>query len=81
MAISKEIREWVRERAQYLCEYCHSLEEAFINQRSPPTPVTNPQMGKWGGLLKPRLCLELNGWRLCLHSSWENLYGKPTVLH
>lgn len=28
MAISKEIRQQVRERANYLCEYCHSSEEA-----------------------------------------------------
>ena len=28
MVISKEIRQQVQERAQYLCEYCHSLEEA-----------------------------------------------------
>ena len=28
MAISKEIRQQVRERAKYLCEYCHSSEEA-----------------------------------------------------
>ena len=28
MAISKEIRRRVRERAKYLCEYCHSSEEA-----------------------------------------------------
>ncbi|MDS3862399.1 HNH endonuclease signature motif containing protein [Thermosynechococcaceae cyanobacterium BACA0444] len=28
MAISKEIRHRVRERAKYLCEYCHSSEEA-----------------------------------------------------
>ena len=48
MAISKEIREWVRERAQYLCEYCHSLEEAFINQRSPP-PCNQSADGEMGG--------------------------------
>jgi hypothetical protein len=28
MAISKEIRQQVRERANYLCEYCHSSEDA-----------------------------------------------------
>lgn len=28
MAISKEVRQQVRERAKYLCEYCHSSEEA-----------------------------------------------------
>jgi hypothetical protein len=28
MAIPKEIWQQVRERAKYLCEYCHSLEEA-----------------------------------------------------
>ncbi|WRH66613.1 MAG: HNH endonuclease signature motif containing protein [Planktothrix sp. GU0601_MAG3] len=28
MAISKKIRQQVRERAKYLCEYCHSSEEA-----------------------------------------------------
>jgi 5-methylcytosine-specific restriction endonuclease McrA len=28
MAISKEIRQQVQERAKYLCEYCHSSEEA-----------------------------------------------------
>ncbi|MBD2162586.1 HNH endonuclease [Limnothrix sp. FACHB-1083] len=28
MSIPKEIRQKVRERASYLCEYCHSLEEA-----------------------------------------------------
>ncbi len=28
MAISKEIRQQVRSRANYLCEYCHSSEEA-----------------------------------------------------
>ena len=28
MAISKEIRQEVRERAKYLCESCHSSEEA-----------------------------------------------------
>ncbi|NJO79933.1 MAG: HNH endonuclease [Cyanobacteria bacterium RM1_2_2] len=28
MTVSKEIRQQVRERANYLCEYCHSLEEA-----------------------------------------------------
>lgn len=28
MVISKEIRQQVRERAKYLCEYCHSSEEA-----------------------------------------------------
>jgi hypothetical protein len=28
MAISKETRQQVRERAKYLCEYCHSSEEA-----------------------------------------------------
>ncbi len=28
MAIFKEIRQRVRERAKYLCEYCHSSEEA-----------------------------------------------------
>lgn len=28
MAISKAIRQQVRERAKSLCEYCHSLEEA-----------------------------------------------------
>ncbi len=28
MAIAKEIRQQVRERARYLCEYCHSSEEA-----------------------------------------------------
>ena len=28
MAISKEIRQQVRERANHLCEYCHALEEA-----------------------------------------------------
>ncbi|MFE4105996.1 HNH endonuclease [Almyronema epifaneia] len=28
MTISKEIRIQVRERAKYLCEYCHSSEEA-----------------------------------------------------
>ncbi len=26
--VSKEIRRQVRERAQYLCEYCHSSEDA-----------------------------------------------------
>lgn len=30
MTISKEIRHQVRERAKYLCEYCHSSEEASI---------------------------------------------------
>ncbi|MEM6500649.1 MAG: HNH endonuclease [Cyanobacteria bacterium P01_C01_bin.89] len=28
MTISPEIRQLVRDRAKYLCEYCHSLEEA-----------------------------------------------------
>jgi len=28
MVISKEIRQQVRKRAKYLCEYCHSSEEA-----------------------------------------------------
>jgi 5-methylcytosine-specific restriction endonuclease McrA len=28
MAISKEVRQQVRERAKYLCEYCHFSEEA-----------------------------------------------------
>jgi hypothetical protein len=28
MAISKEIRQQVRERAEFLCEYCHSSEDA-----------------------------------------------------
>jgi hypothetical protein len=28
MAILKEVRQQVRERASYLCEYCHSSEEA-----------------------------------------------------
>lgn len=28
MAISPNLRQQVRERAQYLCEYCHSSEEA-----------------------------------------------------
>lgn len=32
MAISKEIRQQVRERAKYLCEYCHSSEEASAAQ-------------------------------------------------
>ena len=28
MVVSKEIRQQVRKRANYLCEYCHALEEA-----------------------------------------------------
>ncbi len=28
MAIGRKIRQQVRERAEYLCEYCHSSEEA-----------------------------------------------------
>lgn len=32
MAISKAIRRRVRERAKYLCEYCHSSEEASAAQ-------------------------------------------------
>jgi len=28
MTISKELRQQIRERAKYLCEYCHSSEEA-----------------------------------------------------
>lgn len=32
MTISKEMRQQVRERAKYLCEYCHSSEEASAAQ-------------------------------------------------
>ena len=32
MAISKKVRQQVRERANYLCEYCHSPEEASAAQ-------------------------------------------------
>jgi 5-methylcytosine-specific restriction endonuclease McrA len=28
MVVSKEIRQQVRERAKYLCEHCHSSEDA-----------------------------------------------------
>jgi hypothetical protein len=30
MVISKEMRQQVRERAKFLCEYCHSSEEASV---------------------------------------------------
>jgi hypothetical protein len=32
MTISNNTRQLVRERANYLCEYCHSLEEASAAQ-------------------------------------------------
>ena len=32
MSINEAIRQAVRERAQYLCEYCHSSEEVSAAQ-------------------------------------------------